>query len=113
MNVLVMLASLSEATPRALAQACGIDTQRLRWIMEGHEGVYSEDLALIPLGLAEIREIRGRKVYAITDAGRRKARQLTARKARRAIAREANARRVPVAMPGAPRPGVATPDADG
>ena len=41
MDVLLMLASLTECTPRALAQACGIDSQRLKWIMEGNGVQYS------------------------------------------------------------------------
>jgi predicted transcriptional regulator with HTH domain len=87
-QVLVMLSSLSEATPRALAQACGIDPQRLRWILYGHPPKYSVELAFVPLGLVEERRTRsGRAYYAITDKGRRKARQITARSARKAAAR--------------------------
>lgn len=89
-----MLSSLTEAGPHALAQACRIETKRLHWIMHGHPPQYSEVLALIPLGLAaERRTQSGRRYYAITDQGRKKARQLTARTARRAIARAATAAR--------------------
>jgi len=113
-----MLASLTEATPRALAQSCGIDAQRLFGIMFGDGEKYSEELALVKLGLAEliIRDGR-RRVYLITDRGRRKARQLTARVARRAIARDANRRREfgPVQPPRAavwpPAPASPTPAA--
>lgn len=89
-----MLASLTEAFPRALAQAVGIDATRLRWVMHGREPYYRTSLALVPLGLVEQRLTRNGVVYAVTERGRRKARQLTARSARRAAAR-ALARSVP------------------
>lgn len=87
-KVLIMLSSLSESGPHALARACGIETRRLHAIMHGRPPSYSEALALVPLGLAvELRTQRGHRIYAITERGRKKARQLTARSARRAVAR--------------------------
>jgi predicted transcriptional regulator with HTH domain len=105
-EVLIMLASLTESTPRALAQACGLDSQRLKWIMEGDGEHYSVELALVTLGLAEVRLAGDRKVYAVTERGRRKARQLTARMARKAIGRAANAARKATPHPDAPTAGV-------
>jgi len=91
-EVLVMLASLTESAPRALAQACGVNEGRLLEIMQGG-GQYSADLSLLFLGLAEARLTpRGTRIYTITDRGRRKARQLTKRDARKAIAKVANMR---------------------
>jgi predicted transcriptional regulator with HTH domain len=91
-EVLIMLASLTEATPRALAHACGVNEGRLLDLMQGG-GQHSVELSLLVLGLAEARLTpRGTRIYMITDRGRRKARQLTAREARKAIARVANMR---------------------
>lgn len=88
-RVLLMLASLGEAHPRALAAAAGVDATRLEWIMRGHPPEYSEELALLTLGLArEIRTKAGR-AFEITTRGRKKARQLTARAARKAARRAA------------------------
>lgn len=78
-RVLMTLSSWSEATPRALAFACGINTQRLAWIMHGHWPAYRVELALIRLGLAEEIHTPNGRVYAITARGRKKARQLSAR----------------------------------
>ncbi len=87
--VLMMVNSLSETTPRALAMAVGIDGGRLHQIMFGG-GSYSETLALIALGLVEVRETPNGRVYVITQRGRRKARQLAARNVRRIRVREVN-----------------------
>lgn len=87
--VLMMLNSLSEATPRALAMAVGIDGERLHQIMFGG-GSYREALALVVLGLVEIVETPNGKIYRITAKGRRKARQLAARNVRRIRMREIN-----------------------
>lgn len=87
--VLMMLNSLSEATPRALAMAVGIDGERLHQIMFGG-GSYREALALVVLGLVEIVETPNGKIYQITAKGRRKARQLAARNVRRIRMREIN-----------------------
>lgn len=88
-HVLIMLASLTEAKPLALANACGVDARRLRQIMHGDWPQYRVELSLIPLGLAEEIGTPNGKVYRITDRGRRKARQLTARSVRKAVARRA------------------------
>lgn len=95
-NALIMLCSLSEAYPRQLARAIGVDSTRLKWIMYGRPPFYDPDLSLVPLGLAEeVRTDVGRK-FVITEKGRRKARQLTSRWTRRrgrnAEAREAGDR---------------------
>lgn len=89
-QVLLMLASLTEATPTALAKACGIDATRLKWIMFGKWPYYSTDTAPIPMGLAVLDETNARrKIYRITARRRKKARQLTARSVRKAVARRA------------------------
>lgn len=86
-RVLLMLASLQEASPRALAQACAVDPSRLRWVMRGRPPYYRTSLSLLDLGLAEeVRTPNGR-VYVVTGRGRRKARQITSRIARRAARR--------------------------
>lgn len=87
--VLMMLNSLSEATPRALAMAVGIDGKRLHEIMFGG-GSYAEGLALVGLGLVEVVETPNGKVYRVTPKGRRKSRQLAARNVRRIRMREIN-----------------------
>lgn len=84
LRVLLTLASLSEASPRALAQACGIDATRLRWVMEGYAPFYRPELSMVALGLAERVVTPSSRIWRITNAGRRKARQLTSRLARRA-----------------------------
>ena len=88
-DVLMMLASLSEATPRALAAACGIDAGRLKMIMEGRPPYYAVERSWIPLGCAEIRLTRNGRVYGITERGRKKARQIAARTVRNAAAKRA------------------------
>lgn len=87
--VLMMLNSLSESTPRALAMAVGIDGDRLHQIMFGG-GSYAEGLALVALGLVEVIETPNGKIYRITTKGRRKSRQLAARNVRRIRMREVN-----------------------
>lgn len=89
-QVFLMLASLTESTPTALAKACGIDATRLKWIMFGKWPYYAEETAPIPMGLAVLLETTsGRKIYRITPRGMKKARQLTARVVRKAVARRA------------------------
>lgn len=88
-EVLIMLASLTEAKPLALAKACGIDARRLLQIMHGDWPQYRTELSLIPLGLAEEIRTPNGKVYRITERGRKKARQLAARSVRKAVARRA------------------------
>lgn len=111
-RVLLMLSSLSEARPRQLARAVGIDCQRLKWMMHGHLPEYSEALSLIGLGLVrEERDANGGRRYVITERGRRKARSLTSRGARRAEWRAWRARRAEVpdrAVP-TPEPSVGAP----
>jgi hypothetical protein len=111
------LSSLGEAFPRQLAAMLDISADRLRAVMHGKPPDYSEEFALVTLGLVEERLTRHGRVYAITTAGRRKARQLAAREIRRERARMVNA---PVTFPGRVRPhlsenlstGVATPVRD-
>ena len=96
-RALILTASLGEASPNQLAKALGTHVSRLRSLMHGDPADgYSVELALIELGLVEARETRLGEVYAITTKGRRKARQLTSRRARRARrrAREAAILRV-------------------
>jgi predicted transcriptional regulator with HTH domain len=87
--VLLMLSSLSESRPLALAKACGVDAQRLAWIMHGRWPYYRPELSLVALGLAEDVETSTGRVYRITQRGRRKSRQLTARQVRKEVARRA------------------------
>lgn len=84
-----MLSSLTEAYPRQLARAVGVDSQRLRWMMEGHLPEYSPSLSLFALGLAKEEVREGRRLYVITTKGRRKARSIAARMARLAEQRAA------------------------
>lgn len=86
-RVLIMLCSLSEATPRALALAAGVDAGRLRQALHGKLPFYRPELSLVVLGLVEVVETANGRVLRITERGRRKARQLTARVARRAEVR--------------------------
>lgn len=87
-NCLLMLSSLTEAYPAQLARATGIDRFLLEAIMRGALPRYSEELSLIAQGLAEERfNPRGERYYLITGRGRRKARSLAARYARRGGAR--------------------------
>lgn len=88
-DVLLMLASLSEATPRALAAACGMDAGRLKMIMEGRPPYYAVERSWIPLGCAEVRLTPNGRVYCITERGRKKARQISARSVRNAAAKRA------------------------
>ena len=88
-RVLLMLASLRESPPRALAQACGLDPSRLRWAMRGRAPYYREGLSLVALGLAEELATPAGRMYVVPERGRRKARQITSRVARRAAARAA------------------------
>lgn len=83
LRALIMLASLGEAFPNQLARALGIPIVRLNAVMFGDPPDYSVLLALLPLGLVEVRDTPHGKVFAITERGRKKARQLTSRWARR------------------------------
>lgn len=87
--VLMMLNSLSEATPRALAMTVGIDGGRLEQILFGG-GSYRKELSLVSLGLVEVIETVNGRVYRITAKGRKKARQVAARNVRRVRMREVN-----------------------
>lgn len=89
LRALVMLSSLTEAFPRQLARAVGVDSSRLRLLLHGNDIDYARSLSLIGLGLAEERVTPHGRVYAITTGGRRKARQISAREIRRARMREA------------------------
>jgi predicted transcriptional regulator with HTH domain len=75
----MMLSSLGEAGPTQLGKAIGVAHTRLRWIMEGHEPQYSVELAPVTLGLATIREEPKRRVYVITNHGRKVSRRFAAR----------------------------------
>lgn len=87
-RALMMVASLGEAYPNQLAKALRIGTYRLHSVLHGRpRDGYSEPLALVRLGLVEIRQTPIGPAYGITARGLRKARQLTARRARRAWAR--------------------------
>lgn len=87
-QVVVMLSSLGGSTRRAPAQACGVSTSRLAEILYGGTPSYSKERAPITLGLVDdITTDSGRSILRITERGRRKARQLTSRKVRRAAAR--------------------------
>lgn len=79
----MMLSSLGEATPTQLGKAIGVAHTRLRWIMEGHEPEYAVDLAPVTLGLAAIRIDGKRRVYVITNQGRKVSRRFAARISRR------------------------------
>lgn len=111
-RALILTSSLSEAFPRQLAKALGVDSGRLRALMHGGPPDYAEALGLVTLGLVAQRETPHGSVYTITDLGRRKARQLTARETRRdAIRRLLAAQRAdPRPWDGAPT-GVPTPAA--
>lgn len=85
-RALLMLSSLSESFATPLARACGISPNRLKDVMLGGHG-YSVERSLVRLGLAELLTSPLGRFYAITPAGRRKARQLTARFVRREEAR--------------------------
>lgn len=87
LRVLTMLSSLGEAYARQLAKACGIDCWRLNQILFGDDGSYSTEFSLIGVGLADFENTPRGKVYRITGPGRRKARQLAARAARRDVFR--------------------------
>lgn len=93
-NVLVTLASLSLTYRGPLAQAAGVSHSQLMGILYGSPGTYRTELALVPLGLA--REVPGPNGVAIeiTERGRRKARQLTARSVREDVKRRAVKREV-------------------
>jgi predicted transcriptional regulator with HTH domain len=90
LRVLLMLASLTEAFPRQLASACNIDCWRLNGILFGDGEDYSEDLALVRLGLVEEELTPLGRVYRITRPGARKARRMAARARRREDFRAAN-----------------------
>lgn len=89
-RALMMLSSLSEAFPRQLARAVGVDPSRLVALLEGNDEDYAISLSLVGLGLATIKETPHGRVYAITATGRRKARQIAARDVRRERGRMAN-----------------------
>jgi predicted transcriptional regulator with HTH domain len=83
-RAMILLSSLGEAYPRQLAKAVGIDCGRLKELMHGRPPRYSVEDALITAGLAvERTDVFQRRYYAITSRGRRKARSLTKRSARR------------------------------
>lgn len=106
-NVLLALASLSLTYRGPLAQAAGVSFSQLMGVLYGSPGTYRPGLALVPLGLA--REVPGPngRAIEITERGRRKARQLTARSVREGVKRRAVKREVygqVEAMPTAPGP---------
>lgn len=100
-----MLSSLSEAYPRQLATAIGVDVARLWKILHGDGRTYSSDLSPIALGLVEVLpDGRGGRKLVITAKGRRKARQVAAGWHRDHVAKEARRalRQTPQVHPQAP-----------
>lgn len=88
-RVLVTLSSLTITYRGPLARAAGVSWSQLEGVLFGSPPKYSEALSLVALGLARAVDTPGGLAIEITERGRRKARQLTARKVRVVARREA------------------------
>ncbi|GEM_PF-2659666 len=84
---LMMAVSLGESFPRQLAAALRIDCGRLNAILHGDGKDYAKDLGLVSVGLLAERMTPHGRVIHPTEAGRRKARQMSARQIRREATR--------------------------
>lgn len=108
-HAIVLLCSLGEAHPRALARSLGVDIARLHEIMQGKPPRYRVELSPIALGLAVLEATPAGKVYRITNRGRKRARQLTSARVREGAARRGRREAAGRGDAGVPAPGVATP----
>lgn len=81
--ILLALASLGEAYAGQLARMTGIAHFRVKACLVGAPPDYRVELALVHLGLARVVDTDHGRYYAITSKGLRKARSITAARARR------------------------------
>lgn len=83
---LLLMASLGEAHVGQLARMLGIPHRRVLALLHGAPPAYRRELGLVALGLVEPKPTSTGRAYKITTRGLRKARSMTAARARRARA---------------------------
>jgi len=96
LQVLLAVSSLGEAYIGQVSRLTGIPWPRVKWALLGHPPQYRVELSLVGVGLVREKITPAGTVFAITSAGRRKARSITQALARRGSTRERVAAHVQV-----------------